>query len=196
MDNKYTEKSLKQQFSSFNEAKAHFSIKASSWKALAEKLNRPKPSPEELLLEKQVAELKGRYSSFDEAKAQLGIKARSWDALIQKLNKPSPEQEIAMLKGQVEALKAEVKRLREAGENAFDEVGFWLLDRNFDRAKFEDFGVSEKATEMESEAKKIYIELSQRYHPDNGGLDEQQANINKLRKQMLAVVKLNGGMGL
>lgn len=149
MDSKYTERSLKQQFSSFKEAKAHFKIKARSWKALAEKLN-----------------------------------------------KPDPGQEIAMLKEQVVLLKAEVKRLREAGAEAFDEVGFWLLDRNFDRAKFEDFGVTEKATEMESEAKKIYIELSQRYHPDNGGLDEQQANINKLRKQMLAVVKLNGGMGL
>ncbi|NEZ64829.1 hypothetical protein D0962_18895 [Leptolyngbyaceae cyanobacterium CCMR0082] len=191
-----TEKSLKEQFSKLAEAKVHFNIKASSWKALAQKLNRPQPGPEELLLEKQVAELKERFSKLKEAKAELGIKASSWKILAEKLNKPDPEQEIAMLKEQVVLLKAENKRLREAGENAFDEVGFWLLDRNFDRAKFEDFGVSEKATEMESEAKKIYIELSQRYHPDNGGLDEQQANINKLKKQMLAVVKLNGGMGL
>ena len=194
--NKYTEKNLKEQFSKLTEAKAHFNIKANSWKSLAQKLNKPKPGPEELLIEGQIAELKQRFSKLTEAKAELGIKAGSWKALAEKLNKPGPEQEIAMLKEQVAQLKAEIKRLHEAGENAFDEVGFWLRDRNFDRAKFEDLGVTEKATEMESEAKKIYKELSQRYHPDSGGSDEQMANINKLKKQMLSVVKLNGGMGL
>ena len=140
--------------------------------------------------------LKERFSSFKEAKAELKTKARSWKALAAKLNAPKPEDEIAMLKGQVEQLKAEVERLRAAGEDVFDEVGFWLLDRNFERAIFEDFGVSEQATEMESEAKKIHKELSQRYHPDSGGSDEQMANVNKLKKQMLSVVRLNGGMGL
>lgn len=140
--------------------------------------------------------LKEQFQSFKAAKAHFRIKARSWKALAAKLNKPTPEQEIAMLKEQVKRLEAEVARLREAGEDAFDEVGFWLLDRNFERAIFEDFGVSEQATEMESEAKKIHKELSQRYHPDSGGSDEQMANVNKLKKQMLSVVRLNGGMGL
>ena len=143
-----------------------------------------------------VKSLKERFSSFKEAKAELKTKARSWKALAEKLNAPTPEQEIAMLKEQVKRLEEEVERLREAGEAAFDEVGFWLRDRNFERAKFEDFGVRERATEMESEAKKIYKELSQRYHPDSGGSKEQMANVNKLKKQMLSVVKLNGGMGL
>ena len=143
-----------------------------------------------------VKSLKEQFSSFKEAKAKLGVKARSWKALAEKLNEPTPEQEIAMLKEQVKRLESEVKRLRDAAEDTFDEVGFWLLDRNFERAKFEDFGVSEQATEMESEAKKIHKELSQRYLPDSGGSDEQMANVNKLKKQMISVVKLNGGMGL
>lgn len=140
--------------------------------------------------------LKEKYSSFKEAKARLGVKARSWKALAAKLNEPKPEEEIELLKNRIKQLEAENKNLRDSADGNFDEVGFWLLDRNFDRAKFEDFGVSEKATEMESEAKKIYKELSQRYHSDYGGLDEQMANVNKLKKQMLSVVKLNGGMGL
>ena len=140
--------------------------------------------------------LKEQFQSFKDAKAHFKIKARSWKALAAKLNKPSQEDEISILKRQIEQLKAEVERLRAASEDAFDEVGFWLLDRNFERAIFEDFGVSEQATEMESEAKKIHKELSQRYHPDSGGSDEQMANVNKLKKQMLSVVRLNGGMGL
>ena len=193
---KYTEKSLKEQFSKFVEAKAHFNIKAGSWKSLAQKLNKPKPAPEELRLEEQISELKQRFSKLAEAKAELGIKAGSWKALVEKLNKPDPEQEIAMLKEQIAQLKAEIKRLREAGENAFDEVGFWLRDRNFDRAKFEDLGVTEEATEMKSKADAIYKDLSRRYHPDSGGSDEQMANVNRLKKQMISVVKLNGGMSL
>ena len=140
--------------------------------------------------------LRARFSNFKEAKAELGIKARGWKALAEKLNEPKPEQEIATLKEQVKRLEAEVVRLREAGEDAFDEVGFWLLDRNFERAKFKDFGVSDLATEIESEAKKVYKDLSRRYHSDYGGSDEQMANLNKLKDQMLSVVRLNGGMGL
>lgn len=142
------------------------------------------------------ASLKEQFKSFKEAKAKTKTKARSWKALATKLNKPKPEEEIARLKNQIKSLEAEMAHLRKAAEGNFDEVGFWLLDRNFERAKFVDFGISEKATEMESEAKKIHKELSQRYHPDSGGSDEQQANVNRLKKQMLSVVKLNGGMGL
>ena len=140
--------------------------------------------------------LKEQFKRFSDAKTHFKAKARSWKALAAKLNKPKPEEEIARLKARVAQLEAQNERLREAAEGAFDEVGFWLLDRNFDRAKFADFGVGEKATEMESEAKKIYKELSQQYHSDYGGSDEQMANVNKLKDQMLSVVRLNGGMGL
>jgi curved DNA-binding protein CbpA len=49
---------------------------------------------------------------------------------------------------------------------------------------------------MESKANAAYKRLAQKYHPDSGGLDEQMQNLNKLKKQMLSLVKLNGGMGL
>jgi hypothetical protein len=106
--------------------------------------------------------------------------------------------QIVALEAQVAKLEAENKQLRSnATKNPdFDEIGFWLLDRNFDRAKFEDFGIPEEATEMESKANAAYKRLAQKYHPDSGGLDEQMQNLNKLKKQMLSLVKLNGGMGL
>jgi uncharacterized small protein (DUF1192 family) len=145
--------------------------------------------------------LKNQFGSFPDAKQHFGLKARSWQALADKLNIPSVEDlkaQIVALEAQVAKLEAENKQLRSnATKNPdFDEIGFWLLDRNFDRAKFEDFGIPEEATEMESKANAAYKRLAQKYHPDSGGLDEQMQNLNKLKKQMLSLVKLNGGMGL
>lgn len=142
------------------------------------------------------ASLKAQFKSFKEAKAKTKTKARSWKALAEKLNKPSPEVEIARLKEQIKGLEGELSHLRKVAAGNFDEVGFWLLDRNFERAKFADFGVSEQATEMESVAKEVHRTLAQKYHSDSGGSDEQMANVNRLKDQMLSVVKLNGGMGL
>lgn len=145
--------------------------------------------------------LKGQFKSFKQAKAHFGLKARSWKALAEKLNAPSVtdlEIQLAKLKMQVAQLEEENELLRKraASSDDFDEVGFWLLDRNFERANFEDFDIGEEATEMESATQKEYKRLAQKYHPDNGGLPEQMANVNRLRSQMLSLVKTNGGMGL
>jgi polyhydroxyalkanoate synthesis regulator phasin len=147
------------------------------------------------------ASLKEQFKTFSDAKQHFGLKARSWQALADKLNAPSVDDlkvQLTTLQTQVAKLEAENKQLRAhaATGTGFDEVGFWLLDRNFERAKFEDFGIPEAATEMESQAQAEYKRLAQKYHPDNGGLDEQMQNLNRLRQQMLAIVKLNGGIGL
>ncbi|MBD1871867.1 hypothetical protein H6F75_00080 [Nodosilinea sp. FACHB-131] len=147
------------------------------------------------------ASLKEQFKTFTDAKQHFRLKARSWQALADKLNAPSVDDlktQLATLEAQVAKLESENKQLRAhaATGAGFDEVGFWLLDRNFERAKFEDFGISEAATEMESQAQAEYKRLAQKYHPDNGGLDEQMQNLNRLRNQMLSIVKLNGGVGI
>ncbi|MBE9160653.1 hypothetical protein IQ265_28090 [Nodosilinea sp. LEGE 06152] len=148
-----------------------------------------------------VASLKEQFKSCADAKQHFGLKARGWQALADKLNAPSLDDlkaQIATLEAQVAKLEAENKQLHAHASTGtgFDEVGFWLLDRNFERAKFEDFGISEAATEMKSKAEDEYKRLAKKYHSDNGGLDEQMQNLNRLRNQMLSIVKLNGGMGL
>ncbi|MEM8807814.1 MAG: hypothetical protein AAGF01_17480 [Cyanobacteria bacterium P01_G01_bin.38] len=145
--------------------------------------------------------LKDQFKSFKQAKSHFGLKARSWRALADKLNSPSAadlEAQLVELNKQIAQLEAENEQLRKRfafGKN-FDEVGFWLLDRNFERAKFDDFGIGIAATEMASAAQKAYKKLAQKYHPDNGGLPEQMANVNRLKSQMLSLVKTNGGMDL
>lgn len=152
-------------------------------------------------LKHTAASLKEQFKTFTDAKQHFGLKARSWQTLADKLNAPNVDDlkaQLATLQAQVAKLEAENKQLRAyaATGTGFDEVGFWLLDHNFERAKFEDFGIPEAATEMESKAQSEYKRLAQKYHPDNGGIDEQMQNLNRLRNQMLAIVKLNGGMGL
>jgi uncharacterized small protein (DUF1192 family) len=147
------------------------------------------------------ASLRKQFKKLADAKKHFGLKARGWQALADKLNTPSADElkaQLKVLENRIAKLEAENKQLREhvSGVNGFDEVGFWLLDRNFERAKFEDFGIPSEATEMESKAQAEYKRLAQKYHPDNGGLDEQMQNLNRLRKQMLSFVKLNGGVGL
>ncbi|MBD2068111.1 hypothetical protein H6F93_11345 [Leptolyngbya sp. FACHB-671] len=148
------------------------------------------------------AELKKQFKSFQDArKAFPGIKARGWETLAQKLNEPSPEQlktQVKALNELVESLKQEIEALKKSvvQPSDFDEIGFWLLDRNFDRSKFEDFDIAEDATECESAAKSVYKKLAQQYHPDSGGTDEQMANVNRLHEQMMALVKMNGGLGV
>jgi hypothetical protein len=73
-------------------------------------------------------------------------------------------------------------------------IGFWLLNRNFDRAKFEDFGISEEMLSSQEMAEQKYKQLAKQFHPDTGGSEEQMQNINALRKQMMSFVKLSGGM--
>lgn len=145
-------------------------------------------------------DLKSQFANFAEAKKGLGIKARSWQALIDKLNQPTTEDlisQLTCLQARLIELENENNTLKlEKQKSTFDEVGFWLLDRNFDRSKFEDFEISQEATEIESKANEEYKRLARIYHPDNGGSDEQMSNLNKLKKQMLSFVKLNGGIGL
>lgn len=146
-------------------------------------------------------DLKKKFSSFKEAKTHFGISARGWQTLVDKLNEPSLKDlklQVQKLTAEIEALKSENEQLKTAAVkgDGFDEVGFWLLDRNFERSKFEDFEIDEEATEIESKAKAEYRRLAQKYHPDNGGTDEQMANVKRLHEQMLAIVEINGGVGL
>ena len=152
-------------------------------------------------LKHTAASLREQFKKCADAKQHFGLKARGWQALADKLNAPSVDDlkaQLTTLEAQLAKLETENKQLQAhaATGTGFDEVGFWLLDRNFERAKFEDFGIPEIATEMESQAQAEYKRLAQKYHPDNGGLDEQMQNLNRLRQQMLAIVKLNGGIGL
>jgi hypothetical protein len=72
-----------------------------------------------------------------------------------------------------------------------DEIGFWLLDKNFDRSKYSDLGVPSEATKSTAVANAYYKQLAAKYHPDKGGNAEQMANVNRLRDQMLAMAEMN-----
>lgn len=72
-----------------------------------------------------------------------------------------------------------------------DKKGFWLMDENFDRSRFTDFDLPDNATRDAAVAKKVYLDLSRKYHPDAGGSDEQMANVRKLYDQMSALVEMN-----
>ncbi|OLP19838.1 hypothetical protein BST81_03430 [Leptolyngbya sp. 'hensonii'] len=68
----YTEETLKQQFKTLNQAKAHFDIKANSWAALAAKLNqapavKSAPSPQQDVLSR----LEGIEAEVTELRAQV-----------------------------------------------------------------------------------------------------------------------------
>jgi hypothetical protein len=140
--------------------------------------------------------LKQQYKTLAAAKTQLNLKARGWQALADKLNQPSPEDAIAQLeqlRQENAALKQQLDALKTQVANP-DPVGFWLLDGNFDRSRFPDFGVPDMAFHKESAAKQFHKDLSKRFHPDKGGTAEQMANLNKLLDQVLALVQLNKGM--
>jgi hypothetical protein len=127
-----------------------------------------------------VASLKAEHKTLAAAKAFHKIKASSWAALVEKLNTPSIAQ-----------LQAEIVSLKQQLANGFDLVGFWLLDANFDRSRLEDFGISKDVLGSMVSVKKIWKELSLRYHPDKGGTEEQQANLNRLQNQMMAMASFS-----
>jgi hypothetical protein len=141
--------------------------------------------------------LKQQYKTLAAAKAQLNLKARGWQALADKLNQPSADDAIAQLeqlRQENAALKQQLDALKSQVGNS-DPVGFWLLDGNFDRSRFPDFGVPDTAFRKESLAKQFHKELSKRFHPDKGGTAEQMANLNKLLGQVLGLVEMNNGLG-
>lgn len=147
-----------------------------------------------------IKELQSQYKSFKKAKEVLNLKARSWSKLVEKLNSPSYDQlkaslthskeEIRLLRQENQSLKQSISRTEE-----FDEVGFWLLDNNFERSRFSDFAISEDATKIESAARVFYKKIAQRYHPDKGGTEMQMSNVNHLYDQMMALVEMNNGLG-
>jgi hypothetical protein len=150
--------------------------------------------------EYSVKQLKSEYKTFKEAKVAFDVKAKSWSALVEKLNAPSYEQ----LKAKVEKLLQEKKALQTDNEalkqsvsktKEFDEIGFWLLDNNFDRSRFSDFDIPHEAIKFESAAKAFYKKLAQKYHPDKGGTEMQMSNVGRLYEQMMALVEMNNGIG-
>jgi hypothetical protein len=135
-----------------------------------------------------IASLKKEYKTLAAAKAAHDIKASSWAALAEKLNTPSVEQ----LQTEIERLKAENTALKQqlTEDRGFDLVSFWLQDGNFERSRLEDFGISKDVLDSTSAVKKVWKELSLCYHPDKGGTQEQQANLNRLQNQMMAMASL------
>ena len=144
--------------------------------------------------------LKIQYKTFKQAKLALNIKAQSWQALVDKLNAPSYEQikeQLLKLKQENQFLQKENEILKDSISKTkdFDEVGFWLLDKNFNRSNFSDFEISEEQTKIESKANLFYKKLAQKYHPDKGGTEMQMSNLNRLYEQMMALVAMNNGLG-
>ncbi len=138
------------------------------------------------------ADLKKQFKKFAAAKKHFGVKAQSWEKLCKKLNeKANQESEVEQLRSRIQFLEAEIAKKN----SEFDEIGFWLLDNNFDRSRFSDFNLPENATKLESVAKGYYKKLAGKYHPDKGGTAMQMANLNKLLEQMMALVELNNGLG-
>lgn len=147
-----------------------------------------------------VAALKSQYKTFKKAKLELNIKAQSWQALVDKLNAPNYQQlkeQLLKLQQENQALRQENDALKNSISKTedFDEVGFWLLDKNFNRSNFSDFGISEEETKIESKSKNFYKKLAQKYHPDQGGTEMQMTNLNRLYEQMMALVIMNNGLG-
>jgi hypothetical protein len=154
----------------------------------------------EIMTEYTVDAIRKKYKTFREAKAAFNVKARSWLALVEKLNAPTYEE----LKAQLNKLQKDIDFLRNENETLkksisktedFDEIGFWLLDNNFDRSRFADFDVPPEALRIESAAKAFYKKLAQKYHPDKGGTEMQMSNLNRLYEQMMALVDMNDGVG-
>lgn len=147
-----------------------------------------------------VEELKHQHKTLRDAKKAYGIKARSWVALADKLNLPTYEQlnkQVKDLLYQNEKLSNENQSLKKSVSKTkdFDEIGFWLLDNNFDRSRFSDFNAPVEAIERESVAKEFYKALAQKYHPDKGGTEMQMANVSRLYDQLMALVEMNEGLG-
>ena len=74
-----------------------------------------------------------------------------------------------------------------AKQQQLDEMGFWLLDKNFDRSQFSDFPIPEEALLDESEAQKFFIRFFQVYWHSV----EQRENVKRLYQQILTVVSVN-----
>ncbi|WP_404785270.1 hypothetical protein [Altericista sp. CCNU0014] len=162
----------------------------------------PKPKRAHQMNEKKynIDEIKSKYKTLKIAKEDLKIKANSWKTLIEKLNLPTYEQikdQLTEIKKENEILRRENDSLKKSvsKNTEFDEVGFWLIDGNFERSKFTDFNVPEQATRIESFAKSFYKSLAQKYHPDQGGTDMQMSNLKHLYDQMMTLVEMNDGLG-
>jgi hypothetical protein len=156
----------------------------------------PSNSTQQYTIEK----LKSQYKLLKDAKLAFSVKARSWVALVEKLNAPSYDQlqeQVTYLKQENESLRKENASLRQSISKTkdFDEVGFWLLDNNFDRSRFPDFNVPPEATKIESAAKAFYKTLAQKYHPDKGGTEMQMSNLGRLFDQLMVLVEMNEGLG-
>jgi hypothetical protein len=150
--------------------------------------------------EYSIDEIKSKYKTLKAAKADLKIKANSWKSLVEKLNLPTYKQlqdQLIEFKKHNEILRKENESLKKSVSKTtkFDEIGFWLIDGNFERSKFTDFAVPEQATRIESLAKAFYKSLVQRYHPDQGGTDMQMSNLKRLYDQMMTLVEMNDGLG-
>ena len=142
-----------------------------------------------------VEQLKKQFQSFKDAKVHFNLKAVSWTALVEKLNKPTYEQLQERVKN-LEKLNFDLEQKLKKSEatSEFDEVGFWLLSRNFERSRFSDFETPEAATRIESVAKNFYKKLADKYHPDKGGTNEQMASLTLLYDQLIGMVEINEGM--
>lgn len=82
----------------------------------------------------------------------------------------------------------ETRDLMEAAKQSqLDEMGFWLLDKNFSRSNLSDFPIPKEALLDESEAQKFFIRFFRVYWHSV----EQRENVKRLYEQILVVVSAN-----
>jgi hypothetical protein len=152
-----------------------------------------------------VAELKKQYKNFKAAKQHFNITARGWETLCQKLNAEySKDIQIQKLEAEIDSLKVKIAKLtarsdldilltdlvypRGVGSNEVFESSEALLDEPEKTGK-DDWAY------FESTLKRRYYRLSNRYHPDKGGTDEQFRNLEHAYQIARTFVKENGGIG-
>lgn len=151
-----------------------------------------------------VADLQKQYKNFKTAKQHFNITARGWEALCQKLNTESDKDfQIQELKAEVDRLKVQIAKL-----NHQTDLDLLLTDLVYPRGVGSDevfespealADEPEKAGRddwayFESALKRRYYRLSNLYHPDKGGTDEQFRNLEHAYKIGRTFVNENGGL--
>jgi hypothetical protein len=155
-------------------------------------------------------DLKKQFSSFKSAKDSFKVKAQSWQKLCDKLNgESSKDARLLKLESKVKELTTQLESLR-AIKSIKSELDILLMDLVYKRGVGDD-EIFESKEAMEGEPddadrddwasfystlKRRYHRLSQLYHPDGGGTEEQMANLTHSYKSALTYVKANNGMDL
>lgn len=157
-----------------------------------------------------IQDLKKQFSSFKRAKDHFKIKAQSWQKLCEKLNtESSKDARLIELEALVKELAKQLEALR-AIKSIKSELDILLMHFVYKRGVGDD-EIFESREAMKGEPedadkddwasfystlKRRYHRLSQIYHPDCGGTEEQMASLTHAYEAALTYVKGNNGMDL